>query len=44
MKKQGFVSKIHRRKSHLKPTSKHIQKSNLGKSVIRSRLEHFLLT
>lgn len=38
--KQGFVSKIHRKKPHLKPMSRHIQKSNAGKSVIRSRTEH----
>ncbi|NHN90258.1 IS5/IS1182 family transposase, partial [Acetobacter sp. LMG 1627] len=37
---QGFVSKVHRKKPHLKPMPRHIQKSNAGKSVIRSRVEH----
>ena len=40
MEKQGFVSKVHRKKPHLKPMPRHIQKSNAGKSVIRSRVEH----
>ncbi|BCI66616.1 IS5 family transposase ISMac22 [Acetobacter aceti] len=40
MEKQGFVSKVHRRKPHLKPMPRHIQRSNAGKSVIRSRVEH----
>jgi len=40
MEKQGFVSKVHRKKPHLKPMPQHIQKSNAGKSVIRSRVEH----
>ncbi|OUJ04778.1 hypothetical protein HK24_13625, partial [Gluconobacter sp. DsW_058] len=40
MEKQGFVSKVHRKKPHLKPMLRHIQKSNAGKSVIRSRVEH----
>ena len=40
MEKQGFVSKIHRKKPHLKPMPRHIQRSNAGKSVIRSRVEH----
>lgn len=40
MEKQGFVSKVHRKKPHLKPRPWHIQKSNAGKSVIRSRVEH----
>ena len=40
MEKQGFVSKVHRKKPHLKPMPRHIQKSNAGKSVVRSRVEH----
>lgn len=40
MEKQGFVSKIHRKKPHLKPMPRHIQRPNGGKSVIRSRIEH----
>jgi len=40
MDKQGFVSKVHRKKLHLKPMPRHIQKSDAGKSVIRSRVEH----
>ncbi|WP_264779051.1 transposase, partial [Gluconobacter sphaericus] len=40
MEKQGFVSKVHRKKPHLKPMPLHIQRSNAGKSVIRSRVEH----
>jgi len=40
MEKEGFVSKVHRKKPHLKPMPRHIQKSNAGKSVIRSRVEH----
>ncbi|AXY24002.1 hypothetical protein CD178_03258 (plasmid) [Komagataeibacter saccharivorans] len=40
MEKQGFVSKVHRKKPHLKPMPRHIQKSNAGKSIIRSRVEH----
>ncbi|WP_264779059.1 IS5 family transposase [Gluconobacter sphaericus] len=40
MEKQGFVSKVHRKKPHLKPMPRHIQRSNAGKSVIRSRVEH----
>ncbi|WP_212376792.1 IS5 family transposase [Acetobacter persici] len=40
-KKQGFVSKEHRKKPYLKPMPRHIQRSNAGKSVIRSRVEHF---
>ncbi|GBQ90201.1 hypothetical protein GCM10007866_20130 [Gluconobacter albidus] len=40
MGKQGFVSKVHRKKPYLKPMPRHIQKSNAGKSVIRSRVEH----
>ena len=40
MEKQGFVSKVHRKKPQLKPMPRHIQKSNAGKSVIRSRVEH----
>ncbi|MBN3868665.1 IS5 family transposase [Gluconobacter kondonii] len=40
MEKHGFVSKVHRKKPHLKPMPRHIQRSNAGKSVIRSRVEH----
>lgn len=40
MNTQGFVSKVHRKKPHLKPVPRHIQKSNAGKSVIRSRVAH----
>ncbi|MEN3177633.1 IS5 family transposase [Gluconobacter sp. OJA] len=40
MGKEGFVSKAHRKKPHLKPMPLHIQRSNAGKSVIRSRVEH----
>ena len=40
MEKQDFVSKVHRKKPHLKPMPLHIQWSNAGKSVIRSRVEH----
>ncbi|GEB02444.1 hypothetical protein GRO01_00200 [Gluconobacter roseus NBRC 3990] len=40
MEKQGFVSKLYRKKPHLKPMAQHIQKSNAGKSVICSRVEH----
>ncbi|MGC5749671.1 transposase [Gluconobacter sp. NFX36] len=40
MEKQGFVSKVHRKNPHLKPMPRHTQKSNAGKSVIRSRVEH----
>ncbi|OAJ66207.1 transposase [Gluconobacter cerinus] len=40
MEKQGFVSRVHRKKPHLKPMPCHIQRSNAGKSVIRSRVEH----
>ncbi|EGG78890.1 Transposase for insertion sequence element IS629 [Gluconacetobacter sp. SXCC-1] len=40
MDKEGFVSKVHRKKPHLKPMLRHIQRSNAGKSVIRSRIEH----
>ncbi|WP_264812730.1 transposase, partial [Acetobacter oeni] len=39
MDKQGFVSKVHRKKPHLKPMPRHIRRSNAGKSVIRSRVE-----
>ena len=42
MDRHGFVSKIHRKKPHLKPMPRHIQKSNAGKSVIRSRVEYVL--
>lgn len=41
MEKHGFVSKVHRTKLHLKPMPCHIiQRSNAGKSVIRSCVEH----
>lgn len=40
MEKQGFVSKVHRKKPHLKPMPRQIQKSDAGKSVSRSRVEH----
>ncbi|MCP1203675.1 IS5 family transposase [Acetobacter oryzoeni] len=40
MEKEGFVSKVHTKKPHLKPMPRHIQRSNAGKSVIRSRVEH----
>mgnify|MGYP004722443879 CR=1 FL=1 len=40
MEKQGFVSKIHRKKPHLKPMPQHIQRANAGKSMIQSRVEH----
>ncbi|GEB43456.1 hypothetical protein GCM10007872_09130 [Gluconobacter sphaericus NBRC 12467] len=43
MEKHGFVSKVHITKSHLKPMPPHIQKSNAGKSVIRSRVEHIFV-
>ncbi|AQT03877.1 hypothetical protein A0U91_01240 [Acetobacter persici] len=36
----GGVSKVHKKKPNLKPMPRHIQKSNAGKSVIRSRVEH----
>jgi len=32
--------KVHRKKPHLKPMPRHIQRCNAGKSVIRSRVEH----
>ncbi len=40
MEKHGLVSKVHRKKPHLKPMPRHIRRSNAGKSVIRSRVEH----
>lgn len=40
MDKHGFVSKVHRKKPHLKPMPRHIQRFNAGKSVIRTRVEH----
>lgn len=40
MGKEDFVSKVHKKKPHLKPMPRHIQWSNAGKSVIRSRVEH----
>lgn len=42
MGKQGFVSKGHREKPHLKPILRYIQRSNARKSVIRSRVKHVL--
>lgn len=39
IKKQGFVSKVHRKKPHLKPMLRHVQRSNAGKSVVRSCIE-----
>ncbi|KXV02970.1 transposase, partial [Gluconobacter potus] len=38
MGNQGFVSKVHREKPHLKSMPRHIQRSNAGKSVVRSRV------
>ena len=40
MEKHGFVSRVHRKKPHLKLMPRHTQRSNAGKSVIRSRVEH----
>ncbi|MDR6182248.1 IS5 family transposase [Asaia bogorensis NBRC 16594] len=40
MEKKGFVSKVHRKKPHLKPMPRHIQRSNAGNSMIPSRVEH----
>ncbi|CEF43038.1 transposase [Acetobacter senegalensis] len=40
MEKEGFVSKVHRKKPHIKPMPRHIQQSNVGKSIIRPRVEH----
>ncbi|GAN62608.1 transposase [Acetobacter indonesiensis NRIC 0313] len=40
MDKHGFVSKVHRKKPLLKPMPRHIQRSNAGKSIILSRVEH----
>ncbi|KFL91589.1 Mobile element protein [Acetobacter malorum] len=40
MEKQRFVSKVHRKKLHLKRMPQRIQRSNAEKSVIRSRVEH----
>lgn len=40
MEKHSFVPKVHRKKSHLKLMSCHVQRSNAGKSVVRSRGEH----
>lgn len=40
MEKQGFVSRVHSKQSHLKPMPCHIQRSNASKSVIRARVEH----
>jgi hypothetical protein len=39
MAKQSFVSKVHK-KSRISSLPGHIQQSNAGKSVIRSRVEH----
>jgi len=40
MDEEGFVSKAHRKKPHLKPMPRHIQRSNAAESVSRSRVEH----
>lgn len=40
MDKHGFVSKVYSKKPYLKPMPLYIQRSNAGKSVIRSRVEH----
>ena len=40
MDKQGLVSRVHRKKPHLKPMPCHVQRSNAGKFVIRSGVEH----
>lgn len=40
MEKQGFISKVHRKKPRLKLMPRYIQRSNAGKSVIRSCVEH----
>jgi len=40
MERLGFVSRVHRKKLHLTPMLCHIQRSNVGRSVIRSRVEH----
>ena len=40
MKKQGFVSRVHRKKPHLKPVPRHIQRSNADRPIIRSRVEY----
>ncbi|BCI68670.1 hypothetical protein AAJCM20276_32940 [Acetobacter aceti] len=40
MEKQDFVSKIHRKKPTLQPMPRYIKRSNTGKSVIRSQVEH----
>ncbi|CEF43032.1 transposase [Acetobacter senegalensis] len=40
MDKEGLVSKVHRKKPHLKLMPRHIQRSNAAQSVIRSHVEH----
>ncbi|GBQ96219.1 transposase [Gluconobacter cerinus NRIC 0229] len=40
MDKEGFVSKVLRKTPHLKSMLRHIQRSNAGKLVILSRVEH----
>ncbi len=40
MGKHGLASKVHRKKPHLKPAPRRIQRLNAGKPVIRSRIEH----
>ena len=40
MEKQGFVPKVHGKKPHLRPMPRNIQRSNAGKSIVRSRVEH----
>lgn len=40
MEKHGFVSKVYRKKPHLKLMPRHIQRANAQKSVIRAHVEH----
>ncbi|NHN93015.1 hypothetical protein GVI59_13770 [Acetobacter sicerae] len=40
MEKQGLISKGQRKKPHRQPIPQHVQRSNAGKSIIRSRAEH----
>jgi IS5 family transposase len=40
MEKQGFVSKIHRKKPPFQPMPPYIRRSNSGKSAIHFRIEH----
>ena len=39
MEKHGFISKVHRKKPHLKPMPRHIQRSNAEKSSVRFHVE-----